>query len=247
MRRTLLTTAILATLATPRLVAQDPDSSPPPPPRPWKLQTDFGFVNTAGNTSTTTINAGETFSYTTGPWKFAQLFAVVSGRTDGEQSAENYTANLRSDYAFSEHFGVYAQGTWNRNEFAGISHRFEEGGGLTYTPIARERTTLSFEAGISANQQRSTDGTDDGFAAGRGAIQFKQMFATTAYFQQTAEILPNLQHGDDYRVNTETALVAPLSKSIAFKAGYVIHFDNDPEPDFEKTDRFLTSGLQIVF
>jgi putative salt-induced outer membrane protein len=244
MTRCFIAAALATTLVTPALAAQESDSTPP---RPWKLQTDFGFVNTAGNTSTTTLNAGENFSYTTGPWKFAQLFSVVYGRTDGEQSAENYTANLRGDYAFTEHFGMYGLGTWNRNEFAGISRRFEEGGGITFTPIARDRTTLSFEAGLSANQQRSTEGADDNFASGRGALLFKQMFATTAYLQQTAEILPNLQNGDDYRVNTETALVAPLSKSIAFKAGYVIHFDNDPEPDFEKTDRFLTSGLQIVF
>lgn len=242
MIRSLCKTALLLAITASVAAAQDSV-----PPRPWKLQTDFGFVNTAGNTSTTTLNAGESFSYTTGPWTFGQLFAVVYGRTDGEKSAENYTASLRGDYAFNEHFGVYALGNWNKNEFAGIARRFEEGGGFTYKPIARERTTLAFEAGISANQQRSTDGVDDAYAAGRGALLFKQMFATSAYFQQTAEILPNLQTSDDYRVNTETALVAPLSKSIAFKAGYVIRFDNDPEPGFEKTDRYLTSGLQIVF
>ncbi|HWA15766.1 MAG TPA: DUF481 domain-containing protein [Gemmatimonadales bacterium] len=226
------------------LAAQASDSAPP---RPWKLQTDFGFVNTAGNTSTTTLNAGENFSYTTGPWTFAQLFAVVYGKTEGEKSAENYAANLRGDYAIDDHFGIYALGKWDRDEFAGISRRFEEGGGLAFKPIAQGRTTLSFEAGVSANQQRSTEGVEDTYASGRGAVLFKQVFATRAYFQQTGEILPNLKNSDDYRVNTETALVAPLSKSIAFKASYVIKFDNDPEPGFKKTDRFLTSGLQIVF
>lgn len=241
MRRAILTTALFV-LTTAPAMAQDSV-----PPRPWKLQTDLGFVNTAGNTSTTTLNAGESFSYTTGPWTLGQLFAVVYGRTDGEKSAENYAASLRGDYAISEHFGVYGLGKWDRNEFAGISRRFEEGVGLTFTPVARERTTLAFEAGISANQQLTTDDVEDTYASGRGALLFKQLFATSAYFQQTAEILPNLKEGDDYRVNTETALVAPLSRSIAFKASYVIKFDNDPEPGFEETDRFLTSGLQIVF
>ena len=30
-------------------------------------------------------------------------------------------------------------------------------------------------------------------------------------------------------------------------AGYVIQYDKLPEPGFKTTDRFLTSGLQIVF
>lgn len=240
MVRSLVLAALLLVPAT--AAAQDST-----PPRPWKLQTDFGFVNTAGNTSTTTLNGGESFSYTTGPWTLGQLFAVVYGKTDGERSAENYTASLRGDYAFTEHFGVYGLGKWDRNEFAGIERRFEEGTGFTFKPVARERTTLSLEAGISAIQERVVEGADNTFASGRGALLFKQLFATAAYFQQTAEILPNLKESADYRVNTETALVAPLSKSIAFKASYVIKFDNDPEPGFKETDRFLTSGLQIVF
>lgn len=235
-----LTGMLLATTVS-GAAAQDSAS------RPWKLQTDFGFVNTAGNTSTTTLNAGEAASFTTGHWTFGQQFTAVYGRTDGEKSAENYTAGLRSDYALSSRFGVYGLGGWSRNEFAGITRRFEEGVGLTYKAIAGERTTLGFEAGISANQQRSTEAVEDNYAAGRGALLFKQLFATSAYFQQSGEILPNFKSGDDYLINTETAVVAPLSRSVAFKAGYVIHFDHDPEPGFKTTDRYLTSGLQIVF
>lgn len=216
-------------------------------PRPWKLQTDFGFVNTAGNTSTTTLNAGEAASYSTGRWTFGQQFTAVYGRTDGEQSAENYTAGLRSDYSLASGFGVYGLGGWSRNEFAGITRRFEEGVGLTFKAIAQERTTLGFEAGVSANQQRSTEDVEDNYAAGRGAVLFKQLFATSAYFLQTGEILPSFKTSDDYLINTETSVVAPLSRSVAFKAGYVIHFDHDPEPGFKQTDRYLTSGLQIVF
>ncbi len=232
---------LLTAAAAPALAAQDSV------PRPWKLQTDFGLVNTAGNTSTTTLNAGEAASYATGRWTFGQQFAVVYGRTEGVKSAENYTASLRGDYALSSRFGVYSLGAWNRNEFAGITRRFEEGGGLTFKAIDEKRTTLALEAGLSANQQRSTEGVTDNYAAGRGAVLFKQLFATAAYFQQMAEILPNLKTSEDYLINTETALVAPLSRSVAFKVGYVVHFDHDPEPGFKRTDRYLTSGLQIVF
>jgi putative salt-induced outer membrane protein YdiY len=48
-------------------------------------------------------------------------------------------------------------------------------------------------------------------------------------------------------MNAEASLVAPLSRHLALKLGYVLRFDNLPEPGVEKTDRFLTSGLQITF
>ena len=217
------------------------------PKRPWALQTDFGFVNTSGNTSTTTLNAGEKASYTAGRWTLAQGFGAVYGRTEGTKSAESYTAGLRADYALSPRLALYGLGGWDRNEFAGISRRFEEGAGLSLKAVAEEATTVTLEAGLSANQQRDIAGTTRKFGSGRGALLFKQMLNKSAYFQQTGELLQNLKDGADTRINTETSLVAPISSRIALKAGYVVHFDNQPEPGFKKTDRFLTTGLQVVF
>ena len=47
-------------------------------------------------------------------------------------------------------------------------------------------------------------------------------------------------------MNAEAALVAPFSRHLSLKLGYVVRFDNFPEPKV-KTDRFLTSGLQVNF
>jgi putative salt-induced outer membrane protein len=225
------------------LSAQTPDSTP----NPWKLQTDFGFISTAGNTSTTTLNAGEGASYTSGDWTASQTVAVVYGRTDGKRSAENYAAGVRADHAVSKRLGIFLMGNWSRDAFAGILRRFEEGVGLSLKAVAGPMTELRLEAGLFLNQQRNIDEGKNAFAGGRGALRFKQKLNQAAYFQQLAEVLPNFKTRQDVRLNSETALVAPISSRIAFKAGYVIKFDNLPEPGFGKTDRYLTSGLQVVF
>jgi putative salt-induced outer membrane protein len=235
------TFCLLTLLAVPVLRAQEK------PPRSRQLQLDFGLVNTAGNTSTTTLNAGEQGSFLMGAWGIAQEFSVLYGTTEGKKSAESYMAMLRGDYALSNRFGLYLLGGWDRNRFAGISRRFEEGAGLSFKAVTTARTTLSIEAGLSQTQQRDLAGNSNNFAGGRGALSFKQLLNTKAYFQELGEILPNFKHGEDVRIGSETSLVAPLSASIALKVGYVVRFDNDPEPGFKKTDRSLTSGLQIVF
>ncbi|MFN8652748.1 MAG: DUF481 domain-containing protein [Gemmatimonadales bacterium] len=241
-----LTAALLA-VATTLAAAQAPAVMTPPQKRPFSLQTDFGLVNTAGNTSTTTFNAGDALSFTSGPWSVGQTFAVVYGRTDGKRSAENYVVALRGDYRIRDGLGTYLGGRWTRDRFAGISRRFEEGMGLTFRAVTSPETELAFEAGASLNQQWSTNGTRDRFASGRGALRYKRMINKAAYFKQLAEVLPNLIEGNDVRVNSESALVAPISTRVALKASYVVKFDNEPQPGFETTDRYLTSGLQVVF
>jgi putative salt-induced outer membrane protein len=112
--------------------------------------------------------------------------------------------------------------------------------------VAAERTKVEVEAGLSLTQQRSTLDVTDNFSAARSAALFQYNFRPTAYLLQTVEVLPNLEETDDLRVNTETALVAPLSRRLAVKISYVVRYDKLPEPGFEKTDRLLTSGLQVT-
>ena len=142
---------------------------------------------------------------------------------------------------------LYALLNYDRNRFANIGRRFEEGLGLGYTAIDRPKHRLTAELGGQFVQQRNLDRVSDEFLAGRAAELYRYTFRENAYFEERVEFLPNLEANDDYRVNGEANLVAPLSRRIAIKLGYVVRFDNQPEPGVEKTDRFFTSGLQIAF
>ena len=88
---------------------------------------------------------------------------------------------------------------------------------------------------------------DSRFLALRFATTIRHNFTQTAFLSESAESLPNVENTKDYRINSETALVAPLAGRLALKITYLVHYDNVPEPGFGKTDRILTSGIQIGF
>ena len=96
-------------------------------------------------------------------------------------------------------------------------------------------------------QQRNLEKESDSFLAGRAAELYRYTIKADTYFEERVEFLPNLETNEDYRVNAEANLVAPLSRHLALKLGYVVRFDNLPEADVKKTDRFFTSGLQVSF
>lgn len=229
----------LSLLAHPAM-AQTPTDS-------FRLAFDLGYVNTAGNTDVTTLNFGEHLSYLTGRWTLAHGLIAIEGRSGGEETAAQYKTDLRADRALSARFGAYALAGYNRNVFAGIARRYEEGAGLTAKLIAQPHDVLGAEGGISFIQQRSTARVDQTFGAGRAALLYKHSFTESTIFQQVLELLANLQDSQDQLVNSETSLTAPLSKRIAMKAAYLIRYDNQPEPTFRKTDRVFTTGIQIVF
>lgn len=229
----------LAVVGISTLVGQTPDSV--------RLTLDLGYVNTAGNTDVTTLNFGEHLSYSTGRWALTHALTIVEGRAQGEETAAQYKTAGRVDRAFSPRFGAYGLGSYERNVFAGIAQRYEEGTGLSAKAVAQPRDRLTVEAGISFIQQRSVARVRETFGAGRGAARYRHGFGDATYFEQSVELLANLQNAPDRRVNTETVLVAPISKRIALKASYLVRFDNEPEPGFKKSDRVFTTGIQITF
>jgi putative salt-induced outer membrane protein YdiY len=209
---------------------------------------DFGLVNAAGNTSVTTVNVGEELSYA--PTKVVHLeqsIAIVYGKTDGVESASLWQGNLRGDRDLGNRWGAYTLFEFDRNTFASIDRRFQEGVGALYHPIRTATDTLSAELGVGLVEERSTSDSSVTQPIGRIAGTYRRSFAPKAYGEEELEILPDLQEGSQLRINSATTVVAPLFKNLALKASYVVNFDNDPEPGRRKTDRFLTTGVQLSF
>ena len=104
-------------------------------------------------------------------------------------------------------------------------------------------------------QQRLTPGTTSAFKrsfpAARLGADYKHLFSKIAFFQQTAEYLPNLRDTEVYFVNTESSLVAPLTTKLGIKVGYVVRYNAAPPVKdgarLGKTDTFFTSGLTYSF
>jgi putative salt-induced outer membrane protein len=218
------------------------------PPDPLALTLDLGFVNTSGNTEVTTFNTGEKVVVTSAPWTVTQTFAVVYGRIADSTTTSQWKAGARGEFGLSPRLGMFADARYERNRFAGIARRFEEALGLSAVPVNAGGNRLKVEAGASLNQQTSfvTDTTAT-FAAGRASAEYRRQITETSHLTITAEFLPNFKTSDDYRVNGVATLVAPISQKVAVKLSYDARFDHLPEPGFEKWDRILTAGLQIVF
>jgi putative salt-induced outer membrane protein YdiY len=210
---------------------------------------DLGFVNTSGNANVTTFNLGDKLVLRTRDSSHivTQLFGLVYGRSEGETVADNWRASGRYEHSINSHVYLYALLGMDRDRLAGVSRRFEESLGLTWKAATGPRTELSLEGGVSLIQERPTVGAADNFVAGRASALFLHKLRENVSFTQGLEFLPNLEEGDDYRINSETAIVASVSRNISFKTSYAIRFDNTPEPGFTSTDRLLTTGLQIRY
>jgi putative salt-induced outer membrane protein len=233
-------------------------------PKTRSFTADFGFVSAAGNTRVTTFNLGDKLVLNSADKRvvFTQLFNAVRSEADGVKNAENYKAQLRLDLGIVDgRVFLFALTGWDRNVPAGIARRFEETVGLAVKAVDLPADVLTVELGLSTFQQHNLDADpmgsfDDNYKAGRAAASYKHTFSKASFFTQEVELIPNFDTGKDFRLNSASAIVAPISSVISLKLGYLIQYDNLPAllppPNatgerFKKSDRFLTAGISISY
>jgi putative salt-induced outer membrane protein YdiY len=214
---------------------------------PVKGSIDLGLVASTGNTDLTTFSLGQKLEYLKGKWDVTQGARMVNGQTDGVETANEYAVFVQPAYQVSARWKGYVLGSWDRNPFIGIVSRWQEGLGLSFAAVRGSKQTLDLDGGLSLFQQEFTTGENTSFTAARGQVKYRYSFTEKAYFQDIFVYLPNLEDGNDYRINNEAAVVAPVAGRLALKASYLLQYQNAPQPGFERTDNLYTTGLQVTF
>jgi len=230
-------------LVAPRIRAQAVEVTPVV----TKVTADVGYVAVSGNTEVTTFNAGEKFTQARERLSLEQGLALVYSKQADSLTTNSLRANARGDFKIDRLLAVFTGVTFDRNRFAGIERRFEESLGITARVIGAPNDTMRVEGGGTFTQQVGTDGVQQNFPSARAAINYRHGFTAASYFTQIVEYMPNMKESEDWRINTESAVVAPLSARIGIKISYVIRYDNLPQLGFLTTDRLFTTGLQITF
>jgi len=212
----------------------------------WHFLGALGYVQTSGNTQLSSVNLLDRLTFRPDTrWTFAQTAAWVYGYNDSAETANQLLAGVRADYGVGEHLGLYGLVGYERNPFAGIQRRFDEGVGLAWKALNGPKHVLSLDVGIGNNQQ-VTGGISTNFFVARLAPTYRLNITDKAYFQESLEFLENLDDTGDLRTSSNTSLVAPLTGAVSLRFGYLMRYDAVPVPGFKKLDTTFTSGIQLA-
>jgi putative salt-induced outer membrane protein YdiY len=240
---TIGTALVLALVVSSAVAAQDA-------PFTWDNSTEFAFVSTSGNASSTTLGLKSTlsgaderqsFKLEIGGIRASSNFTtrtatgttgdfVVTKETRTEQSAANYFARSRFDRNIKSAFAFGGAG-WQRNTFSGVNHRFSLVAGMGKTFVESE--TGLFKADLGATYTVQKDVTPDptkneGFGGARATIEASRAVTSTTDLATIVLIDENLRTTEDLRIDWVASIAVALTEGLAFKTSFQILFDNDP-------------------
>jgi putative salt-induced outer membrane protein len=243
-RRALTSALMLAMLVATRAHAQDAAKDTV---KHWAFTGNLGLAIVSGNTSLTTITAGDELTWHSGPWKVKQVLGLIYGKNDSVETANQLFFGLRGDYQFASRWGLYLGARFDRNKFAGFTSRYGENAGVIWNAVVAPKDKLDLEAGLGLTQQQNTDATSENFPNGRGALVYRHSWKEKTYFQEAVEVLPDLKDSQNLRVNSLLELVAPISSGVGMRLAYLVQYDRQPQPTFKTTDQTLSAGMQFSF
>lgn len=223
---------------------------------PIQFTSSLGFTQTRGNADARNLSAGNKLTYRSGGWVFQQDLSFVYGESNGRVSSNFWNGGLRLDRSVADRVALFAASRYDRNMPQGVTNRFQQGFGVNVAAMRDAHNSLNIALGGSLFSQQLVPGATAkvtrAFPAARAAMDYRYNFSKLAFMQHSAEYLPAV--GDtatSFFFNSESTLVAPISKRIGVRLGYVVRYNSEPpiKKDIQlgTTDMFFSSGLTLTF
>ncbi len=219
------------------------------PKKPWKDTGEVSVVSTNGNSKATSTSAKNTFTY---DWARTALEIIGGGlgSSSGHTvTAEQYNASEKVSRFLTDNKKNYLfeKGAWDKNRFAGYRNRWDAQIGYGREIFNVSSNTLVGEIGEGYINEERIDAPRNEFASTRAYAKYTRILSATAQFNQSGEYIHDDSDSKDYRLNTETALIASLSTHLALKVSYVWHRVGKPPAGVGKDDTITSAALIINY
>ncbi|MFN0117047.1 MAG: YdiY family protein [Elusimicrobiota bacterium] len=215
--------------------------------KPWSNQSELSVVSANGNTKSTTGSAKNTYKYNWSKTTLELIAGALGSNSKGTTTAEQYFASEKLSYKLSDRNYAFQKNAWDKNRFAGIKNRYDMGAGLGRELVKTSAHHLIGELGGGFISEERTVGPKNDFAVGRGYSKYVWTFSPTANISQDAEYLHNFEDSEDFRVNTESALTAALTKNFSLKVSYKWKHVGVPPIGFSRNDTITTVALLVTY
>lgn len=240
---------LLVLLLVPRAASAQIPRIPPPPE--WSNSSEFSFIQTRGNTESTTfglanelitawektetkLNVGALRTRTT-RLKRSAVGTPGDFRIDEESetqvSAANYHIRFRGDREYSERSTVFGQLGWTRNTFTGISGRYMLVAGMSTRWVENDLQQLRSSYGLTFTAQDDIVPNPDAANAFVGlqvSGEYEIELTENTEFKSTLVVDENVTDWADLRADWVSTLGVSMNDHFALQAKFQVLVDNQP-------------------
>jgi len=247
---------LVAALAAWPAMAQEAGAEEEAPEPNWKNEVGLSYVGTSGNTDTSSFGLDYKGERKPTPWGLNLIAMFTRAENEGVVTAEQYHVGARALRQLSDRWSVFAGLSWARDPFSGFDNRYIAEAGAEYLAVNTDHHKLSFDAGLTWTSEDQiylrevapgefeefTEAVD--WLGGVAGLKWDWAFSESASLSQRLLYYPNFDDTADWRLASDTAVTASLTKMLALQVSYLVRYRNQPINNLEKTD--TTTKVSVV-
>jgi len=247
--------ALLLSFSSLPAIAEEGEEEAPPEPN-WTNELGLSYVGTSGNTDTSSLGLDYKGNRKPTPWGLDLLAMFTRAEDGGVVTAEQYFVGARGLRQLNDRWSIFAGLSWARDPFSGFDNRYIAEAGAEFLAVKTEKHTLSFDAGLtwtSEDQLLNDDVAMEEFTqtvdwfGGVLGLKWDWAFSKSASLSQRVLYYPNFDDTADWRLGSDTAVTASLTKLLALQFSYLVRYRNEPIADNEKTDTTTKASVVLNF
>jgi len=241
---------------------------------PLKTHTEFGYIETNGNTKTKTFNLDAKANKSWDRHEAKALFDGQYAEDSGTETKNKYLIELNYLYKFTDRLAFDYLLGYKVDKFSSYDYQFYTGPGAEYKALVMEKHKLTLSGNILYAQDQYADinyadtaktivipypnpddipvaavtyGKKDNYAAYRFKGVYDYLITKTLKFNQELSIRGQIDDLQNYFGYSKTSLNSKISDIFSAGISYKADYVNQPATDKEHTDTTLTINLIIDY
>jgi hypothetical protein len=236
----------------------------------WSNATDLSYVQTDGNSAARTLGFANRLRYVwadarlqvdvtsvrsdTSDDRFFLVdpgFVFPVGATPDDRTFQfikpaptpdvaNYLAGGKYDKDINEQFFWNAGASWDRNEDAGILHRYIAfaGVGNSWSDTDDRQFSTSYGFSFTDREEEAPDPEKDRrFGGARLGLDYLERLGAVTVFESDFTTNINVANASDYSFNTTNAVTVSITDNLSLKVSLQLLYENEPA---------LETGLDVI-
>lgn len=214
------------------------------PGKDYDASVSLGFVNTSGNTQTSTFNTEALLTYRATSWTHNLKFQALGSQENRVVRAERYFLENKSDYNLGNDQYLFVRGSYTDDRFSGFEYQASVSSGYGRYLIRREDLELQTFFGAGYRQNDIMDAGNEG----EGIFSLGESFSwqisdNSSLTQSFSSEIGNELTMSRFEIGLVTNIIGQVATKISFQARNTTKV---PEGN-KKTDTLTSVSLVYAF
>lgn len=210
----------------------------------WAGNAEVGFVQTGGNTDTSSLNVKGKAINDGDDWRSTVEAGALQSKDTGTTTSEKYNFAVQEDWKGLSAGYLFARLSYEQDKFGGYNSRTSETVGYGFDILKSDDKQWNAEVGAGARQTEDVAGVKVSDTVMRASTVFNWKISEVATFSQE---LKTEGGKEGYITNSVTALTNQVAGNLSSKISYAVQNNSKAPVGTKASDTILSASLVFSY